>query len=1351
MNKIFTLRWHLLLLTTLFFVSSIPLRAQYNVDIGPTTGSSSYYYGPYYRSSAFSSFDYSRYAYLYSESELSIPIGAEITQISWLKASGTITGDNIFDIWLDTTSATSLSSTQWSTLISGATHVYSSDTQHFIAANDAYETFLLDTPYIYNGGALKIVTNHEMQGTPVAANNFYYETATNMAIGWASGTAPSSSTTIGSSSSYNDRRPTIRITYAFTTTCSGQPVAGTGADTTFVCSGDPFALSTTGGTAAGNMSWQWQVSAAGVNSWANLANDTMPGYSAANGIIADSDYRLIVTCHTSTLSDTSNVMKVRLNLPFFCYCIPSNTSNTSYYIDSFSTTGGIQNISNFGTGFTTGGYADYTASDTVSAQPGMTINIKATHPSSTYNYGVWVDWNQDGDFDDVGEEVLNITSYVSSPFTGSFTIPNTVINGATRLRIRNAYIGSTAACGSENYGEAEDYTLVVEPLAPCSSSSFPSSVTASVSADTLCVSGDISLDLDTLIGLSGVSYQWQSAYAATGPWTNLDTAQQFPPKDLTAVDTNTWYRCQLLCNGTPALTSNSLAVHVNNPQILTLQDSASRCGSGTVTFTGTTSTGNMLMWYDAPTGGTALDTTTSFTTPTITTTDTFYAAATSPGGGVSNAIRITEMNVGLSPDAVEIQNVGSSPVDVTGWKVAVSDDYSIVTDVNSTIQTLSGTMQPGDITYWTDLSSNNYWGSNLFFNGSDNGWIIILDNNNNIVDFVAQGWDSATIQSTTLTIGTASISLANAWLGDGFGTGNAFSRKGNSDNDDANDFEAVTTASLGTTNSNLTLPFTGLGGGCESPRLPVIAHVIPLPIVNLGNDTAMCPGIASITINSGNPGASYAWNTGDTTQSISVSSGATYSVEVTSPNGCTASDTLIILNGITPVAVLPNSISLCSGDVDSINAGNAGSTYSWSTGATTQKIGIQTSGDYKVTITSSTGCSILDSTVVAVHPLPVVNLGSDLDICPGNSVNLDAGNQGSTYSWNTSATSQSIMASNSGDYSVLVTDSNGCQNSDTLHLTLNPAPTNVLPDTFNWCTGTAPNLDAGNSGSSYFWSTGAMTQTIPVTASGNFSVTITNSYGCTLTASTNVASRQTPDVALRSDTNICAGETIILDAGAQPNGSSYLWSNGDTSQTTQAFGGGLYSVTITNEYGCDSSDNVHIGLLPEPVVNGINDVQNPDGSYTFAAAVLLNINSITGYNWDFGDGNTATGEHPIHTYNSSGDYIVRLIVTSICGSDTTYKTIRISVTGIGNITLSQSQLKLFPNPATDLIIIKNESHLKMASVQVYNILGQKVLNDKIESSETYQMHTQNLSSGVYQIRINFNDGNWTLRKFEIKR
>jgi len=195
--------------------------------------------------------------------------------------------------------------------------------------------------------------------------------------------------------------------------------------------------------------------------------------------------------------------------------------------------------------------------------------------------------------------------------------------------------------------------------------------------------------------------------------------------------------------------------------------------------------------------------------------DTATLTATFQSG---SPILITEVDLG-GTDAFEIQNVSGSPVNVTGWKVVVSDSYTDINSVNTIVQTLSGTMNAGQTTTWSDASTaTNYWGNNLFWNPgafpSFTGWILILKPNNEVADAMFWSWPATNIQSAAISVGGNPVNLSGAWNGDGINTttvpaGITVSRIGNRDNNDSTGF-AFLTSSIGSTNPGLQLP---LGGG----------------------------------------------------------------------------------------------------------------------------------------------------------------------------------------------------------------------------------------------------------------------------------------------------------------------------------------------------------------------------------------------------------------------------------------------------------------------------------------------------------------------------------------------------------
>lgn len=155
----------------------------------------------------------------------------------------------------------------------------------------------------------------------------------------------------------------------------------------------------------------------------------------------------------------------------YAYCTPTPApTGSSYYINSFTTTGGLTNITNNNSGFSTGGYGNFTTMS-CSAIQGTSLSFASSFLSGTFGARLWIDWNHDDDFDDPGETIFQTTSYVSS-ITGNINVPLTAVAGPTRMRIRIHWLSSTGpvACNETNnsayVGETEDYTFNVVPLAP---------------------------------------------------------------------------------------------------------------------------------------------------------------------------------------------------------------------------------------------------------------------------------------------------------------------------------------------------------------------------------------------------------------------------------------------------------------------------------------------------------------------------------------------------------------------------------------------------------------------------------------------------------------------------------------------------------------------------------------------------------------------------------------------------------------------------------------------------------------------------------------------------------------------
>jgi hypothetical protein len=338
------------------------------------------------------------------------------------------------------------------------------------------------------------------------------------------------------------------------------------------------------------------------------------------------------------------------------------------------------------------------------------------------------------------------------------------------------------------------------------------------------------------------------------------------------------------------------------------------------------------------------------------------------------------------------------------------------------------------------------------------------------------------------------------------------------------------------------------------------------------------------------------WSTGATTQSIAATYTSSYTVTVTDAIGCRATSaptSVSVMSNLPPTISVSGPTTFCAGSGVALSATDGYDSYLWSTGATTPAIIVTSSGSYTVAATRN-GCTATSAPVVvtvnANPPAPAISASGPTTFCAGGSVTLTAP-AGFAYSWSNGATTQSIVASTSGNYTVTVTDANGCRaTSAATPVTVRalPAPTITAGGPATFCAGGSVTLTA-SAGSSYLWSTGATTRAIAASSSGDYSVTVTDANGCsaasaptTVTVNAGPAATITPG----GPTTFCAGGSVTLTASS---GSSYLWSNGAATQAITASVSGNYSVTVTNAAGCSAASApaaVTVRPLPTAAVSG---------------------------------------------------------------------------------------------------------------------------------------------------------------------
>lgn len=427
---------------------------------------------------------------------------------------------------------------------------------------------------------------------------------------------------------------------------------------------------------------------------------------------------------------------------------------------------------------------------------------------------------------------------------------------------------------------------------------------------------------------------------------------------------------------------------------------------------------------------------------------------------------------------------------------------------------------------------------------------------------------------------------------------------------------------------------------CGTARDTVIVQTYAPPVVSLGNDTTTCFG-QSVLLDASNPGATYWWSDSSTLQTLQVTNSGTYYVTVTDVNGCIGEDSAQVTFNAAQVN-LQNDTAICSGQSVTLDAGNPGATYSWSNGANSQTIVVNTAAQYTVTITDNLNCSAQDSVLVIVNPLPVFSLGNDTTLCNGQTLNLNAGGiNASTYLWSTNDSTTTITVNTTNSYSLTVTDSHNCSSSDSIFLSFKSLPQLTITNDTAICEGDSILLSAfASDGQVYQWTPvtglstpGSANTWAKPTGAITYRVTVYDSIQCSAQDSINISLNPLPVVRLANDTSFCVGGRVVFDAGS--GFSSYLWQDLSTGQTYTASQAGSYWVRVTNQCGADDDTVRVLQLYPLPVIN-----LGP-GGYVCIPHTLDAGNPGATYQWSTGATSqiinpTASGNYSVTVTSSFG-------------------------------------------------------------------------------------------------------------------
>jgi hypothetical protein len=423
------------------------------------------------------------------------------------------------------------------------------------------------------------------------------------------------------------------------------------------------------------------------------------------------------------------------------------------------------------------------------------------------------------------------------------------------------------------------------------------------------------------------------------------------------------------------------------------------------------------------------------------------------------------------------------------------------------------------------------------------------------------------------------------------------------------------------------------GSGCvDFDTVTVTVNSIPTPTVYNDGPLSFCIG-DSVHLYTDSYSA-YSWSNGDTDSVTTALTTGTYTVTITDMNGCQASANASVTNFSLPNVSAGADQTICPENTAQLNATGATS-YVWDVDPTLSQLLIPNpianptiNTTYTVTGTDGNGCSASDQVTISLFTSPVVDAGSPTTICVGDSTQLSASGTIS-YVWDANPTLSNVNISNpwayptsQTKYIVTGTDGNGCTARDSVTISTNGLPNVNAGVDQTMCTADSVHIFATGA-LTYLWQNDPTLSDInssnpwaDPTSTTSYILAGTDINGCTNTDTVTVFVNQLPSVDAGTNTGICPGSSVQLNA---TGASSYLWTPSSSltpinipNPTATPTIGEWYYVTGTDGNGCKNNDSVFVDVYSLPNVDAGNDA-----SICMGDSIQLTASGASTYTWQF--------------------------------------------------------------------------------------------------------------------------------------
>lgn len=525
-----------------------------------------------------------------------------------------------------------------------------------------------------------------------------------------------------------------------------------------------------------------------------------------------------------------------------------------------------------------------------------------------------------------------------------------------------------------------------------------------------------------------------------------------------------------------------------------------------------------------------------------------------------------------------------------------------------------------------------------------------------------------------------------------------------------------------------------------------------------------CTGTATVTQTGGPAPYTYLWGGGETTSSVTGLCAGTYSVIVTDNSGTSVTTSVTIAQPLALTASITPTDALCYAQCNGsalMNpvGGTPGYSYYWNT------VPAQSSANasglcaslYTCLVTDLNGCTFTQTVSISQPSLLTATASATPATCGnanGSAIAIGNGGSGAyAYVWSSvSQTSQTATGLSTGNYSVTVTDMNGCSTTQTVSIGNSNGPAATLQQTNNICNGqcigiATASVTGGAQPYSYSWTNGQSTLAASNLCAGGYTVTVTDNNGCTTTQVSLITEPSAITLTVTGTPTSCSvasGTGIAVASGGSPF-YTYLWGNGQTTSTASALGVGTHTCVVSDANGCSQTQSVTISNVPGPTVT----ITAATTTITLGDSTQITATGGGTYLWSPADGLSCVScASPFASPSATTTYCALVTDNNGC-ADSSCVTVNVEVP-CGAIYLPNAFSPNNDNENDQECLMGN--CIRAMHLVIYDRWGEKVFESHTQENcwdGTYKGEDEDTGVFTYYLDVTFTSGEKVFKKGNI--